>query len=1836
MNGGHQVTEVTMNRRRRILALALIATLGTCVEHRAPTASEAENPDIQPATLAVAAITQTLLTSGHDANNLKIYTTASIAAVPNALVTVAVLTHRSSSAAPAPTLSGGGMTAWDLVATTTFNGATALDRVTIFRAMSPAPGSGPITITLSATVSNCQWIVSQWDGVETSGANGVGAIVQTGATSADGANGLTVALASFADAGDVGFGVFGITSATPAAMEGSGFTRIDEQPSGENTTGDLFAEWAVNQNAIDATWSTTSAGALGVELKAAAGGGSGSGVSAALSTVAASPGSITADGATSTVTVTAKDASGNPISGATVVLAATGTGNTLTQPAGPTDANGEATGTLASTVAEPKTVSAKIDGTAITQTATVTVTPGPLDAGQSTVEAAPTTIAPGSGTATITVTAKDANGNPISDATVVLATTGSATLTQPPNPTDASGVATGTLSSTTEETVTVSATIGQTAITQTATVTVTVQTAAEITQTLLTSGSNATNQKVYTTATISPSPNALITVAVLMRRSSGALSPSVTGGGMSAWEPVASVDFDTPTTPTKRLVVFRALSASPGSGPITITFAGSVSNCQWIVSQWDGVDVTGANGEGAIVQIDSARSEAASDLAVTLNAFADANDVAYGIVGVAENGPTVTPAPQFTEIAEESSGERSALQAEWATNQVAVGESWGSLTKAGMLAIELKAGVGSGGGSGVSASLSTVAASPTSITADGATSTVTVTAKDASGNPISGATVVLAATGTGNTLTQPAGPTDASGVATGTLASTVAEPKTVSAKIDGTAITQTATVTVTPGPLDAGQSTVEAAPTTIAPGSGTATITVTAKDANGNPISGLTVVLATTGSATLTQPANPTGANGVATGTLGSTIEETVTVSATIGQTAITQTATVHVMSVPVDPNQSTVAASPTTISPGSGSTITVTAKDANGNAISGATVVLATTSSASLTQPTNPTDANGVTMGMVSSSIEEIVIVSASINGTAITQTASVQVIAQTASSIVQTLLTSGNNPVNQKVYTTATIAPAPNALITVAVLMRRSSGALSPSVSGGGMSAWEAVTSVDFDTQGVPTKRLTIFRALSPSPGSGPITITFPSSVSNCQWIVSQWDGVETSGTNGSGAIVQADMGGSDGTTSLSVSLNPFNVVNDVAVDVAYGVVGVAEDGPIVTPASGFSAIAEVSSGERSALQAEWALNQPTVGASWTSSTKAGILAVEIKAGNVGPQEPVATVEVSPQSPIVVAGTTLQLTAYTLDVGGEPLAGRAITWASDAPQYATVSSSGLVTGVAVGSATISATSEGVVGTSSVTVTATAAPVASVEVTPGSANIVVGGTLQLTATPKDAAGQPLSGRLVTWGTDMAQVATVSTAGFVTGSGQGTATITATSEGQSGTSTITVTTSGQAALVGQWSAVFPAPIVQVHLHLLDDGKVLSFGGSSAIPQLWDPATGIFMARPSPALMFCSGHTFLPDGRLLVSGGGTGNGLGHPNSDIFDPATASWTAGPDMAYARWYPTNTTLPNGEVVTIAGADENGDPAPIPEIGDGTSWRQLTGASLTLPNYPRDFVAPDGRIFAAGPSKQSQWLDVTGAGSWTAGPTMNFGSRSYGSAVMYEAGKIMFVGGNSSPTNTAEIIDLNQPNPQWTYTGSLNYARWNLNATALPDGQVLVTGGVSGNRSDPSLAVNATELWNPATGTWTLMASSAALLRGYHSTALLLPDGRVIHSGGGDGGGTIDNKNFEIYSPPYLFKGARPSVAGVTGTVGYGQALTVQTPDAASITKVTLIHTGSVTHAFDEAQRLVSLTFSQGSGSLSVTLPSSPNIAPPGPYMLFLVNGNGVPSVGRIVLLQ
>jgi protocatechuate 3,4-dioxygenase beta subunit len=950
------------------------------------------------------------------------------------------------------------------------------------------------------------------------------------------------------------------------------------------------------------------------------GGGTGGGISPSRSTVSATPATITAGSATSTVTITVLDDQGDPVSGASVSPAATGTGNNFSPASGSTDANGEFTTAFSSTGAGTKTVSATANGVGITQTASVLVAPGPIDADQSTIVAAPTSVIEGNAS-TITVTAQDQYGNRISGATVHLSATGNGnTLTDPPAPdtTADDGTAAGSLRSSVSETKMVSATInGTILLTHTATVDVLPPgSATSITPLLLTSGSDGANQRDYTTASIAPAANALVTVAVLTRRSSGALSPTLSGGGMASWDEVGSVDFDPTSGSRERVTVFRALSAAPGSGPITISYASSVSNVQWIVSQWTGVETSGTNGAGAIGQTGTTAGDGVGGLSLALGAFGNANNVAFGLVGVQTNGPTVSPGAGFTEITETSSGENTELEAEWATNQPAIQATLNNADNAGLLGMEIIAGLGGGGGGPtVDADQSTVAASPTAIAVGGETSTITITARDAGGTPVSNVGVIVSATGSGNTLIGATGTTDGGGHWTATLSSSVAEGKVVSAVVDGVPVTQTATVTVNPpGPtVSPSLSTVTATPTSFTAG-GSATIDVTVLDGSGNPMGGVSVSLSAPG-ATITQPATTDGA-GQTSGTVSTTQAAPLTVVATAGGTVLDQQPVIQVGAGPADAGNSTVAADPTFITEGTGnSTITVTVKDQYGNPVSNSTVAVMVSGSGNTVSVPAATDASGVTTATLSSTLSELKTVSATADGIPITQTAAVTVNPPgTASTITHTLLTAGHDVNNQRVYTTAPISPAPNTLVTVAVTTHRSTAAApEPTLTGGGMNAWEIVATVTYDPIGSAHKRITIYRAMSPAPGSGPITITSSATVSNCQWIVSQWDGVDQSGSNGSGAIAQTSSTAGDNVTGLTTTLAAFGSANNAA----YGVFGIASTTAAATPGSGFAAIAEAPSGEGTSgdVFAEWAANLPAVAASWATNS-GGALGVEIKA--------------------------------------------------------------------------------------------------------------------------------------------------------------------------------------------------------------------------------------------------------------------------------------------------------------------------------------------------------------------------------------------------------------------------------------------------------------------------------------------------------------------------------------------------------------------------------------------------------------------------------------------
>lgn len=437
-------------------------------------------------------------------------------------------------------------------------------------------------------------------------------------------------------------------------------------------------------------------------------------------------------------------------------------------------------------------------------------------------------------------------------------------------------------------------------------------------------------------------------------------------------------------------------------------------------------------------------------------------------------------------------------------------------------------------------------------------------------------------------------------------------------------------------------------------------------------------------------------------------------------------------------------------------------------------------------------------------------------------------------------------------------------------------------------------------------------------------------------------------------------------------------------------------------------------------------------------------------------------------------------------------------------------------------------------------------------------------------------------------------------------------------------------------VVGEWSPMTTFPVSMTHTHLLPTGKVMFFGEFEEgllPPRLWDPATGTLTDLPGAGYnIFCTGHSFLADGRLLLTGGHEVSHVGLAHAAIFDPFTLSWSLAPDMNDRRWYPTNTTLQNGDVVVLSGeTNAAGTSDALPQVYQSSTgtWRNLVTAQRTLPYYPRMFLAPNGKLFYAGPQRVSRWLDPEGTGTWYDGPRSTYNGRAYGAAVMYGS-KVLLIGGGSPPTATVEEVDLAASAPVWRARASMAFPRRQLNATLLPDGKVLVTGGSSGSAFDDSTQpVKVPELYDPETNTWTKLAP-AADYRGYHSTAILLPDGRVLTGGG------HNRHTTEIFTPPYLKQdGARPVIQAMPDTIAPGATFTVQTPDAARVAKVTLLALGSVTHAFDQNQRFLQLTFSPTSGGLNVTAPPSNLAAPPGYYMLFILDGRGVPSVARMVRL-
>jgi len=477
-------------------------------------------------------------------------------------------------------------------------------------------------------------------------------------------------------------------------------------------------------------------------------------------------------------------------------------------------------------------------------------------------------------------------------------------------------------------------------------------------------------------------------------------------------------------------------------------------------------------------------------------------------------------------------------------------------------------------------------------------------------------------------------------------------------------------------------------------------------------------------------------------------------------------------------------------------------------------------------------------------------------------------------------------------------------------------------------------------------------------------------------------------------------------------------------------------------------------------------------------------------------------------------------------------------------------------------------------------------------------------------------------------------------------------------------------------LTGTWVTLpYGMPINPISATLLRSGKVLIIAGSendasnnapgaeSYRAAIWDPTgttAGSIAVQSLTYDVFCSGTSLLPDGRALVVGGTSDYSFkGDARASIFDPVTERFLQSQSMADGRWYGTATTLGDGSVVAFSGLGLSGATNKTVEIYDlrsaGAGWTSPVAAPFTPPLYPRMALLPNGRVFytghGSGTSNSQGWIFDPATKVWTASaPTDR--SRSYGAGVLLSllppsyTPRMIYFGGDSPATNTTVTIDLSAATPAWTPGPNMSSGRIQMNAVLLPDGRVLAEGG-SANNESPSMPGKRADLYDPASSAIS-SAGTAAYSRLYHSTATLLADGTVASLGSNPGARGSYQPAIEIYTPPYLFDANdqpivnRPVIASLSSSVlGYGVPFTVSFTSATPITSAVLIRPGSTTHADDMEQRLVGLCgpapqpACNGAASLSLTTPPNANIAPPGYYMLFLLDSRGVPSKATFLQL-
>jgi hypothetical protein len=492
--------------------------------------------------------------------------------------------------------------------------------------------------------------------------------------------------------------------------------------------------------------------------------------------------------------------------------------------------------------------------------------------------------------------------------------------------------------------------------------------------------------------------------------------------------------------------------------------------------------------------------------------------------------------------------------------------------------------------------------------------------------------------------------------------------------------------------------------------------------------------------------------------------------------------------------------------------------------------------------------------------------------------------------------------------------------------------------------------------------------------------------------------------------------------------------------------------------------------------------------------------------------------------------------------------------------------------------------------------------------------------------------------------------------------------------------------SGQSAGSWYWASGKNTSTVAIHASVLPNGKIFYMAGSGYHSshqggpyegRVLDPNTGSESNVSMSEDLFCMGQAPLPNGNILLAGGTlrydiaadncNGKWHGLKSAYEFNWSTNRLTKVASMKHGRWYPTCVTMADGNVMVTAGYDEYGDDNRLVEIYNSSSktWSvraaqsggstytvgatsagrcsgagspSYSGAAPNLLLYPRMHLMPSGNIVVASMLDDIRlWNRSTG--SWSTLGLSSPSYRHYGTSVLLplnnmitEKGKILIVGGSptfSDPaTAICQVLDFNTGNPSIRTVGSLRYGRKYLAPVILPDGRVVVFGGVAQGASDPRYVP---EIFNPSTETWTTLPA-ASVPRVYHQVALLLRDGRIWTAGGTPTRTTWELRT-EFFHPGY-YSATRPSISG-TVTVGpYGGSIAIPTSNASSISRATLVKLPDTTHHYDSNMRCLALAVkSRTSSSVTVGAPLNANLAPPGYYYIHLINSSAIPSAARII---